>query len=336
MDSIRQVIQGLVAEQMAPWIGGAARAGSTSDRVKELSTKRETVVVFEVSSAGVSSVDKRASISGNFPMQAYDERVAAFTSLLESVVALGWMYRPVCLAIDIGDGAAEDAETPIFSFQKILGERNLLIPDVELIQLDYLRNIQPDTIDFDEKLLGATFSGSTTGGGLINATAVRAGAFPRLRAARRFQNNDLIKFNLSQIVQADLEAEALLRAEGFGCGFIPWVETYKYKFGISIDGNGAACSRPAILLASHCALLKYRSNSVLFYSYILKPGEHFIDIEDEGDIIRIVSDEANFPGKNAKIAVRGNEFARSVLSKEFCVAYTHQLIYSYLQEFFKN
>ena len=65
---------------------------------------------------------------------------------------------------------------------------------------------------------------------------------------------------------------------------IPWSEQYRHMFLLSMDGNGATCSRVISSLKSNSVLIKYQSDSILYYFSALEPGTHFISVNDDRDI----------------------------------------------------
>ena len=165
---------------------------------------------------------------------------------------------------------------------------------------------------------------------MISMEVAVTAAFPRLRTAEFFRDVNTVDFRLSRIVQCGSpEVEAYLRGRGYGEHLMDWPETYQSKFGISMDGNGAACSRPAILLRSNSALLKYNSNYQIYYTSALKSGSHFIEIHDDHEVIRVVQEETDTPGRYAAVAAEGRAFAARVLTRAAVLSYTAGIISAY-------
>jgi hypothetical protein len=123
-------------------------------------------------------------------------------------------------------------------------------------------------------------------------------------------------------------AEAL-RREGYGVGRMDWPESYQYKFLISIDGNGAPCSRPAIILRSNSALIKYRSDHVLYYSSGLQAGRHYIPVTTDEEVVTIVKREQERPGTFEAVARMGHDFAAAILTRAAILSYTERLLAGY-------
>ena len=85
---------------------------------------------------------------------------------------------------------------------------------------------------------------------------IRDVTVPRMRAVKYFRGRSDVDFRLPAIVQCTPEAEQALIQDGFGHGVMGWDEAYTSKFIISMDGNGATCSRPAIIMRSRSVIFK--------------------------------------------------------------------------------
>jgi hypothetical protein len=121
------------------------------------------------------------------------------------------------------------------------------LPDIDFLVNDFYRDQSfIDTVPYEKKTARAVFSGSTTGGHITPSVACTL-SLPRLRAAGYFQGNDRVDFRLPNIVHATPEAQTLLEAMPF-CRKprLDWKEQLQRRFILSIDGNGATCSRVVI------------------------------------------------------------------------------------------
>jgi hypothetical protein len=142
-------------------------------------------------------------------------------------------------------------------------------------------------------------------------------------------------FRLPGIVQYDSEeTRALLQALPY-CGGKPasWEAQRAYKCVISMDGNGATCSRVATSLLSNCVLLKYASPHMLYYFDGLAPWTHFIPIERHDDVLSAVALERHAPGILAPIAAAGRDFAETYLSRDRVIFYTAAVLTLYARCF---
>ena len=220
---------------------------------------------------------------------------------------------------------------PVMAFQRPDDYAAVTIPDVEFLEHGYFENSSyTDSLPYDGKKISAVFSGSTTGG-LISLETISMLGLPRLRAARHFQDSKLVDFRLPNIVEcADAAAEAELRKSPF-CRRprLSWQEHLRHRFLISLDGNGATCSRVALALKSNSALLKYESTHCLFYSRGLRPHVHYVPIGQDPDVTRVVAMEQSNPGLFRGIAEAGSAFAIDYLSRKMLRKYATMLITLY-------
>lgn len=231
-------------------------------------------------------------------------------------------------AIDVSDSGYPDGRAPVFSFQKPSGSNAVLFPDIDFLALNfYAQEDTKDLLEYEQKNCSAIFVGSTSGAS-NTAEVVRNLTSPRLRIAEYFRNNPYVHVHLPLVVQCDnAETEKLLREMGYGDGRrIPWREQFRHKFMLSIDGNGATCSRVALALRSSSVLMKYESPHLLYYFPRLIPWEHYIPITTDAQVEEIVKLEQEKPGFFRFIAEAGKDFAGRYLTKEAVTAYAAGLI----------
>lgn len=315
-------VDGLAAAQMQPWLTAGFYNFQMHDKLHSISERSQSTFIYSINNNDVSFQEKLVQ-------KAYLIRAETYQNLIKDTLAEHRIDGCFNFAIDMADEAYEQTEVPVFSFQKRSGQKPPLLPDMEMVLLSYFENVLPDTTPFSAKKTRAAFAGSTTGGGHITEESLRGAPFPRLRAARRFRNVPEVDFRLTSIVQCSEQARAVLRAEGFGAGRTTWAETYESKFGISLDGNGAACSRPATILRSNSVLLKYYSNNFLYYSKIMKLDKHFISINTDEDVIDIVQTEMRSPGAYEHVSQAGKELREQLLCRTAVLAYTGALLRIY-------
>lgn len=229
-------------------------------------------------------------------------------------------------------------EFPVFCFQKDPQEHGILIPDIDFLLPHYrfyTTQEVNDSIPYNEKLNKAVFVGSTTGC-THKRESVKTLNNPRLNAGVYFRDNPEVDFYLPNIVQCDTpETEAAIRALGLGNGkFMDWHEQFKYRFLISMDGNGATCSRVAIALKSNSVLLKYHSPKQLFYFSSLIPWLHYIPIKNHSEVAQVIAMERAVPGYFRYIANAGAGFSSNFLCIDSIFTYTANLLKSYFDLFF--
>ncbi len=239
---------------------------------------------------------------------------------------------PPALATEVCIAMADSLHThypiPMMTLQKQANDAALLIPDMEFLQHGYFAGAEfNDAFRYEEKWTRAVFSGATTGGP-ISEHGVRTLALPRIRAATHFDGSMLVDFRLPAIVQCtDTAAEALLRASPF-CQRprLDWATQYRYRFLISMDGNGAPCSRQYLALRSQSALLMYESPNLLFYFRGLVPDTQYVPIRQDQDVERVIAAELASPGNFRAVAENGRSFANTYLTQEMRRRYMAMLL----------
>ena len=261
-------------------------------------------------------------------------RLGYYLPFLDRVARRAGLAAPVTIALDLNDEPLSSAGLPVFSFQKTAGSDNILLPDVEFLQPTH--NALPSWLTYDRtpwarKRPTAVFAGSTTGG-VITPEVVRTLALPRLRAGVFFGGAAEVDFRLPNLVECDSpETEAMLRAMGFGTGALSWQEQFGHRFIISMDGNGATCSRVVVTLRSRSVLLKYASDRLLYYFHGLVPGVHFVPIARDSDVLLSVAaaraDAAPFRAMNEA----ARRFAGTFLTRRAVERYMAELLRGYAE-----
>jgi hypothetical protein len=137
-----------------------------------------------------------------------------------------------------------------------------------------------------------------------------------------------IVFKLPGVVQCDSkETEEYLRSFDFCKNErTSWQQQYKYKYIISLDGNGATCSRVALTLKSGSLLLKYNSKNILYYFKGLHPWVHYIPISCEQDVENVIKMSMTHGDFHQKISQNASLFYENVLSKINIYKYAAVLI----------
>ena len=125
------------------------------------------------------------------------------------------------------------------------------------------------------------------------------------------------------------ETAAAIRALDAGDREYGWAEMFGYRFILSADGNGATCSRVAVALKSHCALIRYASEHQLYYFDALVPWQHFIPVRDDEEVPAVLALCARHPEIAAQVAADGTDFYREHISRDAVSAYTLELLRLY-------
>ncbi len=316
-------------EEMASWMGCDLTTGAIERAVDEATQRNAVLFRYDL-------VDGRATFQEN-NLESLGEqkgsiigRAQAYCELLTRSVKLAELSMPITLAVYLGDVPPSDEALPIFSFQKPMGSSCLLLPDVDLLALTFLSGPEFDDEEpFRMKADHAIFVGSTTGGH-ITLESAKALTIPRLRAAMFFKNEPRVTFVLPNVVQfADAETHDYLVGLDLGRGRIEWKEQARCKYLLSMDGNGATCSRVAAALKCNGVLLKYDSPYQLFYFKGLKPWRHFVPIQSDVDVLDLLALADREQRKLSSAARRGAKFYKKYLNMQFCDLYTAELLKLY-------
>lgn len=234
----------------------------------------------------------------------------------------------------VSDSSIDSDEIPTFSFQKSINGNSILIPDVDIIS----NNFSPfkDKVDYENKKHHAFFVGATTGGIIREEDLISGNSIDRIRAAEFFKESEYTTFELPVICGcATSEAEELLIKKGYGNRNIRTQEDiYKNRFILSLDGNGATCSRVMNTLSSNSVLLKYKSESILYYFYGLREWEHYIPVNNFSEVDNIVRNFKDYPENLRRITYAANSFSELFLTKIPVYFYLQQVMLEYRSIFY--
>lgn len=322
------VIESWCLEQLAPWLLRDAAPTEVAAEQVHLNRLSPCVFIVSIKEGRVSVADKP---SGMVLPQIVTDRVRLYLAFFQDVVREHRLDIDTTFVLDVGDGGLESTVLPVFLFQKPQGSTAVLIPDIDFLgQQFYERDEYADARAYADKSTSAVFVGSTTGA-IYTQESVRALAPPRLHAAEYFRNKPDVTFMLTHLVQCDSpETEALLRSMGFGDGrYVKWREQFRHKLVLSMDGNGATCSRVVVALKSNSALVKYASSYVLYYFSQLVPWCHYIPVTADADVERVVEIERSHPGVFEPVARQGRMFAERFLNRHAVQLYVAQLLRLY-------
>jgi hypothetical protein len=312
------------AREFAAWNG--LRLRGLDDSLWQLAQSDDSLFLFDLGTAGVRCHDKPSAS----PL--HRTRQALYRGFLERVLDRAELDGQRTIAISLADRSASRHGLPVFEYQKQRGAPSLLLPDVDLLATGFFAG--PDYVDpvgFEEKRPEALFVGATTGGRLT-ADIVRSLEHPRLRAAMFFRDKPGVTFELPQIVQCDTEETvALIASLGLGSRRRPWSDHHAYRYLLSIDGNGANCSRVALGLRGQGVLMKYNSPYQLFYFYGLDAWRHYLPVRRDDDVMALLDQSAEAVDRDRRIAEDSAAFARDHLNEAACAEYTAALLSLYFR-----
>lgn len=328
-----KIMRGWALHEMAPWLLKPIAKDKLIENFQKLNETNPSVFIYTIFEGEIKIHDKPLNMRGWY-YEGNISRAKSYKMYLESVIKKMEIIFNTQLAIFVGDSALENPDVPVFSFQKPKKNKSILLPDIDMLGRGF--PVSGDKIIFQDKKCLAIFAGGSSGGTdpLTIANFEKDGAIPRIRSAEFFKGSSDVIFKIPVIVQCDTEETVeYLKSKGYGDGkSISWDEQLENKFIISIDGNGATCTRVSITLTSNSILLKYDSDSVLYYFQGLAPWVHYIPIDKNSDVIDVIKIEQKNPGILSSICVAAQHFAANFLTREATFCYTAHLLSLYASE----
>ena len=334
----------LVLQQMAPWLGAPVDRAAAEAVYHRLNASVRSVFLLRIADGNVTLLEKPGfTLRNTFNDSSEPEpeglyifreefiRAEMYRGFFQRCLAGGRFAGDMLIAIDVNDAPITSTAAPVFAFQKPVGSNIVLVPDPDFLHANfYIAPDHHDGIAYADKAARAVFAGSTTGGRTITAEDVRTLALPRLRAGVAFKGSDQVDFRLPRIVQCETrEVAELVAGLGIDSRHCGWDEQFRHRFILSMDGNGATCSRVVIGLLSQAALVKYESPQLLYYFGALVPWRHFIPVATDEDVITIVEAERRHPLIFQSIAEEGRAFAQAWLGRHGVCAYVAELFRLY-------
>lgn len=329
--------QTLALGQLAPWAGFPMQAEEVRRHVAALNARVPFVFVVRLQQGQVRIAQKPGlytpeEIAGTAPpTNRALVRAQAYRGFLAAVAAQHGIRHELQLVLATRDQTGFEPAVPLFTFQKPRGSRLVLLPDIDFLVHDFYRRPDyADPIPFVAKRDTAVFAGATTGKPRITLDDVRHLALPRLRAAVHFRGSSRVDFRLADLVECESpEVEAAIRALDIVRERLPWSKAYAHRFLLSMDGNGAACSRVALGLRSNGVLVKYASDHLLHYFDALLPWRHYLPVNRDEDVIRVLDLCARHPALAEEVAANGQDFHRNHLEADALATYTRDLLDAY-------
>lgn len=333
-DNAAEIISSFVTAQTSYWIARRPGYAYAEKTFLQLNETRSDIFVFKFTDGGVELLPK-PGVDWAQPLGMH-VRAPWYLQLFQMVLAEGSYLFEGMLAMSLEDLADEVKGVPIFSFQKKSGSNLILLPDIDTLQFSFYENIECDNRQYDDKSSSGIFIGATTGMA-HSAESVAALVSQRLRSGVFFRDKPEVEFRLPLICQClSPEAHQAIEALGFGVGPGDWAEQLQHKFLLTMDGNGATCSRVVIGLKSNSVPIKYLSEHRLYYFDALLPWYHYIPAYRDDDVLDIISAERRRPGMFRSIAANGQAFYDNFLSRKPTLAYTGQLLDAYFSCFSKE
>jgi hypothetical protein len=326
--------EGWCLEQLSGYGGRGIKRKYVEEMLNIYNATRKYFFVFEIANGVVNIRSKPAFFQDAELHESADAsilRAVNYRNFFQDVVRLHNIEINTVFGMEVPDEVFESQEIPVFGYQKQKSDKLILMPDIDFLHYEFYRNQNVDDIyEYNKKEPSAIFVGATTGAGVITKESIANGIVPRINSAKYFKDNKLVSFKLPDVVQVDSdEVRSMIADMGISGERREWSEQLKYKFLISMDGNGATCSRVIISLKSNSVLLKYLSPNQLYYFSGLIPWYNFIPIHADDDVLRIVEIERREPGRFEFIAKNGQDFYNMNLQREHVFEYVALLINGY-------
>lgn len=328
VDPVTATLRRWARDELRHWQRTDCRRVPLEEKLRDLADRSPSMRLYRFENNQVALLPP---VAGASDRDAKTARAELYLGFFRSVAERlpGELTATICVCPR--DRPADAGDLPVFRFQRASADGSPLIPDVDFLACDYYQAPDyRDVLPYDRKAVAVIFSGSTTGAQIDEATALACDT-PRLRAARVFEHQPGVDFRLPEIVQCrDDEARSILAGYGF-CRRprLTWQEQFQRRFLLSIDGNGATCSRVAIALASQCVLMKYDSDFSLYYFRAMQPYRHYLPVRTEADVLAHLDEEVKRPGRFAAIARAGTALARRYLTRRRIEEYMALLIEEY-------
>ena len=320
--SVENAIKSWCLNELAAWMQKSVGGALLEEQARILNDTCGWIFVFDVDDKFVRLRSKEAQYTDaeiNDDTIPYVSRMLHYRQFLSDVLSVEPVGCKLTLILDVSDGGVVEESVPVFAFQKIEGSHKILVPDPDFFYYRFYEDESlRDNVCYPDKIDKAIFVGSTTSGGsIISLDDVRSLSVPRLKSAIYFRDNPLVDFLLPAIVQCENEqVENALRELGFGVGRSSWLQQFQYKSLLSMDGNGATCSRVVVAMKSNSVLLKYQSNCLLYYFQGLRPWLHYVPILDDDDVVSVVEYQARNPEALSYISEESKSFHGQFLEKE--------------------
>jgi hypothetical protein len=316
-ESDTHVIWSWALHHCSSWLGRSLNRQKTRTELYQFNRDSTVGYVFDISEGQVRLLAKPDELDHIERNASGGLRSEFYRKFLQDVVDAWLPQLNTTLCISMCDGGAFHPHLPTFCFQKLAGHSQILLPDFDFLWKDFYEGQEfEDSSRFEDKRDSAVFVGATTGVTITQEVA-RALSSPRLDAARFFHLDPDVHFKLPVVVQCESDAvHEMISNHPFCVGDpVPWQDQLQYKYLISMDGNGATCSRVALSLKSNSALLKYQSPWHLYYFDFMTKNVHYIDIKQHQDVQDVISTARRWPGIFAPAARAGREFAERFLDR---------------------
>ena len=332
-DSDEQVLDDWCARETHFWSRLSTGDRDFTGEFERLNGTIHSLFLLDIACGVVSVRPKPAVVASGVAIRPQEySRVELYRIYLEDCVRLHAPQLVTTIALDVHDLPTAENHAPIFCFQKTVASRHMLLPDVDFMQHGWYETSCPE-LPYSAKKAHAVFVGSSTGGGNLSHADISEARAPRLRLAHDLTGNPRIGFSIAAAVQCESpQVEAQLRAQPYFSPPICWEAQLHSRLLISIDGNGATCSRVVNSLRSQSLLVKFSSPNRLFYFHGLEPWRHYVPVDTAGDIERVLDEEARGEIDTGYMIAEANAFYDRFLTRAAVHRYGAKLLLAYTRD----
>jgi hypothetical protein len=246
----------------------------------------------------------------------------SYTSIVNRDLDEKYKFKEWCPIVSVGP-SHENADIPFITQDDWLRTSKKIYPDD--CGNGYIQEIEK--VRWEDKYSKAVFRGSATGCEIgeknlrIKATLLSK-ENPKYLDAGIISFNRKLKKNLGKPLQI-IEVNNKLEKSNF----MTLTEKAKHKYILNLDGHVAAF-RLGHEFSLGSVILIPKSKYYLWFTYLLKPFEHYIPInEDLSDLIEKIKWCISNDDKCKIIAENGLKFFNTFLNKDGIFDYTQQLLY---------
>ena len=248
----------------------------------------------------------------NSTSEQWKERQAKVLNYIKTIMEKFKSKINCKLIIGLEDGYMGDKGICVFS--KKSNGKNTLIPDA--YAMNEYGGILTKNDPYVYKIPKAIFVGFSTG----NNVDLKKNE--RLSFSNWALDQDGIDSYITGIVQINEEmvSTSYPRYKEFINNYIPEEEQMKYKYIISIDGNGPAWNRVPWILNSKSILIKKTSEMINWYYPLLKENYHYISFDTNESIL------GELKNNNDEIVENAHKFVKDYLDKDSQMLYMYNVI----------
>lgn len=320
-----------ISEYSRDWMGqSVALAGSfknigRSDLHKAMNSIKSYCVWYKIRKNKITV----KNVSQNIWVFAH--RRDAFTNILTDL-ASNVTLPDVEFIVDMGDMLSNNVpeSVPVFAYCKREDQAGFLVPDSEFTGLSKKQNHFEEIaaqLSYEQKIPKLIWRGTTTGGDWNVETIVQA---PRYNLVKASLENHIIDACFNNCCQRDKALERKLTDGGFISGWMTVEDQMRYRYQILVDGNSATWCRTYWQLFSGSLIFKQKSPWLIYIHYALKPGVHYVELQND---LSDTVDKLNWAMQHedeAKAIVRNTlEFAKDNATYNHLLAYTYHVLVEY-------